>query len=113
MKVSDRLTDTAELVLELALAMARSELEGKYGKPVCGEPGALRPAGFAIVGYGKLGGLELGYGSDLDLVFLHDSSGAHQETDGDRRRRQRALLRAARATPDPLADDPDELRPSL
>ncbi|HSG66879.1 MAG TPA: bifunctional glutamine synthetase adenylyltransferase/deadenyltransferase, partial [Gammaproteobacteria bacterium] len=32
--------------------------------------------------YGKLGGLELGYGSDLDLVFLHDSSGAEQQTDG-------------------------------
>ena len=31
-------------------------------------------AGFAVIGYGKLGGLELGYGSDLDLVFLHDSA---------------------------------------
>ena len=35
-----------------------------------------------MIGYGKLAGLELGYGSDLDLVFLHDSSGAQQETDG-------------------------------
>jgi [glutamine synthetase] adenylyltransferase / [glutamine synthetase]-adenylyl-L-tyrosine phosphorylase len=35
-----------------------------------------------VIGYGKLGGLELGYGSDLDLVFLHDSAGAQQETDG-------------------------------
>ena len=84
MRVSDRLTDTAELVLELALAMARSELEAKHGRPLCGDPHELRPAGFAIVGYGKLGGLELGYGSDLDLVFLHDSSGAHQETDGEK-----------------------------
>jgi glutamate-ammonia-ligase adenylyltransferase len=82
MKVSDRLTDTAELVLELALAIAREELEAKHGKPLCGDPGKLEEAGFAIVGYGKLGGLELGYGSDLDLVFLHDSHGAHQETDG-------------------------------
>jgi glutamate-ammonia-ligase adenylyltransferase len=40
-------------------------------------------AGFAVIGYGKLGGLELGYGSDLDLVFLHDSHGAQQETDGN------------------------------
>ncbi|NJR14000.1 MAG: hypothetical protein HC779_07365, partial [Phyllobacteriaceae bacterium] len=39
-------------------------------------------AGFAVIGYGKLAGLELGYGSDLDLVFLHDSAGAEQETDG-------------------------------
>ena len=82
MKVSDRLTDTAELVLELALDIARRELEAKHGKPMCGDAGASREAGFAIVGYGKLGGLELGYGSDLDLVFLHDSRGDVQETDG-------------------------------
>jgi glutamate-ammonia-ligase adenylyltransferase len=80
MKVSDRLTDTAELVLDFALRTARSELVGKYGTPRCGPP--LREAGFAVIGYGKLAGLELGYGSDLDLVFLHDSSGAQQETDG-------------------------------
>jgi [glutamine synthetase] adenylyltransferase / [glutamine synthetase]-adenylyl-L-tyrosine phosphorylase len=80
MKVSDRLTDTAELVLDLALGTALRELVAKYGTPRCGPP--VREAGFAVIGYGKLAGLELGYGSDLDLVFLHDSSGAIQETDG-------------------------------
>jgi glutamate-ammonia-ligase adenylyltransferase len=80
MKVSDRLTDTAELVLGLALATAEAELVAKYGRPRCGPP--LRQAGFAVIGYGKLAGLELGYGSDLDLVFLHDSAGDEQATDG-------------------------------
>jgi glutamate-ammonia-ligase adenylyltransferase len=80
MKVSDRLTDTAELVLDYSLRTARRELVAKHGTPRCGPP--LREAGFAVIGYGKLAGLELGYGSDLDLVFLHDSSGAQQETDG-------------------------------
>ena len=44
--------------------------------------GAARVASMIVVAYGKLGGLELGYGSDLDLVFLHDSSGEAQRTDG-------------------------------
>jgi glutamate-ammonia-ligase adenylyltransferase len=82
MKVSDRLTDIAELVLEAALALAWAELAARHGEPACTVAGARRPARFAIVGYGKLGGLELGYGSDLDLVFLHDSTGEQQQTDG-------------------------------
>ena len=80
MKVSDRLTDTAELVLGHALGMAWRELVAKHGTPLSGPP--LREVGFAVIGYGKLGGLELGYGSDLDLVFLNDSRGAQQETNG-------------------------------
>jgi glutamate-ammonia-ligase adenylyltransferase len=80
MKVSDRLTDTAELVLDYSLRAAWRELAAKHGTPRCSPP--PREAGFAVIGYGKLAGLELGYGSDLDLVFLHDSSGAQQETDG-------------------------------
>jgi glutamate-ammonia-ligase adenylyltransferase len=82
MKVSDRLTDIAELVVGLSLETAWREMTAKYGKPLRGEPPNLAEAGFAVIGYGKLGGLELGYGSDLDLVFLHDSSGTLQETDG-------------------------------
>ena len=82
-KVSDRLTDTAEIVLQFALDIAWDELVGKHGRPMCGEPPDLAEAGFAIIGYGKLGGLELGYGSDLDIVFLHGSHGVHQQTDGE------------------------------
>ncbi|HSG64511.1 MAG TPA: bifunctional [glutamate--ammonia ligase]-adenylyl-L-tyrosine phosphorylase/[glutamate--ammonia-ligase] adenylyltransferase, partial [Gammaproteobacteria bacterium] len=58
MKVSDRLTDTAELVLDFSLAMAHAELREKYGRPMCGPPQARREAEFIIVAYGKLGGLE-------------------------------------------------------
>ncbi|MFG6665900.1 bifunctional [glutamate--ammonia ligase]-adenylyl-L-tyrosine phosphorylase/[glutamate--ammonia-ligase] adenylyltransferase [Halomonas sp. HNIBRBA4712] len=72
MKVSDYLTYIAEVILEAVLAMAWKHVARKHGVP----PGAseFEPA-FLIVGYGKLGGIELGYGSDLDLVFLHDSDG--------------------------------------
>ena len=52
-----------------------------HGVPRCGErDGAARAVKVAVAGYGKLGGLELGYGSDLDLVFLHDSAGEFQQT---------------------------------
>jgi glutamate-ammonia-ligase adenylyltransferase len=85
MKVSDRLTDIAELALELALNMAWEELVPRYGEPCCrGADGQRRGTGFAIIGYGKLGGLELGYGSDLDIVFVHDDSGEESHTHGER-----------------------------
>jgi glutamate-ammonia-ligase adenylyltransferase len=56
-----------------------------YGVPYCGDQEAtLREVRVAVAAYGKLGGLELGYVSDLDLVFLHDSSGEIQQTQAAR-----------------------------
>ncbi|MCB1568883.1 MAG: bifunctional [glutamate--ammonia ligase]-adenylyl-L-tyrosine phosphorylase/[glutamate--ammonia-ligase] adenylyltransferase [Xanthomonadales bacterium] len=46
--------------------------------------GVLRDGGMAVVAYGSFGGRELGFGSDLDLVFLHDADQNTQESDGDR-----------------------------
>jgi len=82
MKVSDRLTDIAELVLESALELAWHEQRAQNGLPGCVVEGEWREARLAIIAYGKLGGLELGYGSDLDIVFLHDSAGEKQVSDG-------------------------------
>ncbi len=73
MQVSDRLTDVAELILERALALAWSHTAARYGEPRCEDPGGPRAVRAGIAGYGKLGGMELGYASDLDLVFLHDA----------------------------------------
>ena len=84
MKVSDRLTDLAEIVLERALALAWNDLVERHGKPVYELGDSIRDAGFGVIAYGKLGGIELSYGSDLDLVFLHDSQGSQQETNGER-----------------------------
>jgi glutamate-ammonia-ligase adenylyltransferase len=83
MKVSDRLTDIAELLVQEALVLARSQIEAKHGVPrYIDASGAQRVANMIVIAYGKLGGLELGYASDLDLVFLHDSTGEAQRTDG-------------------------------
>jgi len=83
MKVSDRLTELAEVVLNRALEIAWGDLVEKHGMPAFSTADGDRTAGFAVIAYGKLGGMELSYRSDLDLVFLHDSAGATQETNGE------------------------------
>ncbi|MDO8712744.1 bifunctional [glutamate--ammonia ligase]-adenylyl-L-tyrosine phosphorylase/[glutamate--ammonia-ligase] adenylyltransferase [Pseudomonas sp.] len=80
MKVSDYLTWLAEAILAQVLALAWRQTVAKYGTPLRTD-GTLCDPGFIIVGYGKVGGLELGHGSDLDLVFIHDGD-PQAETDG-------------------------------
>ena len=82
MKVSDRLSDLAETVLEKVLDLCWRQLTERHGRPKASLAGTECGRGFAVVAYGKLGGLELGYGSDLDLVFLHSAIGG--TTDGPR-----------------------------
>ncbi|MEH6366837.1 MAG: bifunctional [glutamate--ammonia ligase]-adenylyl-L-tyrosine phosphorylase/[glutamate--ammonia-ligase] adenylyltransferase [Pseudomonas marincola] len=80
MKVSDYLTWLAEAILEEVLALAWRHTQQKYGTPKRID-GTYCDPGFIIVGYGKVGGIELGHGSDLDLVFIHDGD-PQAETDG-------------------------------
>jgi glutamate-ammonia-ligase adenylyltransferase len=82
MRVSDRLTEIAELIVEHAIELGWRQITAQFGAPMCGEGADRRPVSICAVGYGKLGGMELGYSSDLDLVFLHDSRGEQQETAG-------------------------------
>ena len=81
-QVSHYLCDLAEVVLEAVYQLSTQALQQQYGKPECGAAGERRAAELAIIGYGKLGGYEMHYQSDLDLIFLHDSSGEQQHTDG-------------------------------
>jgi glutamate-ammonia-ligase adenylyltransferase len=80
MKVSDYLTWLAEAILQQVLELAWRHMVGKYGTPRRLDGGLCEPD-FIIVGYGKVGGIELGPGSDLDLVFIHDGD-PQAETDG-------------------------------
>ncbi|HWW78179.1 MAG TPA: bifunctional [glutamate--ammonia ligase]-adenylyl-L-tyrosine phosphorylase/[glutamate--ammonia-ligase] adenylyltransferase [Steroidobacteraceae bacterium] len=84
MRVSDRLTEIAEIIIEHAIELGWRQIAAQFGVPMCGEGASRRPVSICVVGYGKLGGMELGYSSDLDLVFLHDSHGERQETQGAR-----------------------------
>ncbi len=82
-KISDYLTHLAEVILQAVLELAWAAIVDKYGVPVRsnGEPCGTRfgSKDFIVLGYGKLGGIELGPTSDLDLVFIHDA-GAQKET---------------------------------
>lgn len=71
MKVSDYLTELAEVILDYVMHLTWRQMVARHGYPD-GEVHALPH--FLIVGYGKLGGIELAHGSDLDLVFIHDAS---------------------------------------
>jgi len=73
MKVSDNLSFLAEVIVERAVAIAYGQLVERHGEP-------SGDAGFCVMAYGKLGGLELSYESDLDLVFV--SAGDNGTTAG-------------------------------
>ena len=83
MKESDYLTWIAEVVLDQVINIAWRNLVERHGRPV-NESGDVCEPGFIIIGYGKLGGIELGPGSDLDLVFVHNGA-ANRETEGPRK----------------------------
>ena len=61
-KLSDHLTELADTIVQETLPLVWSKLRNRH----CETPR------FAVIGYGKLGGKELGYASDLDLVYLYD-----------------------------------------
>jgi glutamate-ammonia-ligase adenylyltransferase len=119
MVVSDYLTEIAEVTLQRVQHSAWRDMTAKYGRP-----GRLSDmdTGFAVIGYGKLGGIELGYASDLDLVFLHGSSDFNAETDGRRalandvfyaRLGQRMIHMLTTATPSGVLYEADmRLRPN-
>ncbi len=71
MKISDALTWLAEAIVKELFILAWNHTTQKYGVPPnC----SVQKPGMAIIAYGKLGGIELGYKSDLDMVFIRENS---------------------------------------
>lgn len=83
-QVSDRLTVLAEVLLEEVIAYAWQQVSELYGAP---QGNLENEKSIAVIAYGKFGGLELSYGSDLDLVFLHNAD-LKQNTDESGTRKQ-------------------------
>ncbi len=81
MKVSDHLTALAEAIVDEVISIAWQQMIQRYGAPVSTLNN--NDKGFAVIGYGKLGGIELSYSSDLDLVFVHNSP-PNDVTNGDK-----------------------------
>ncbi|SON48183.1 bifunctional [glutamate--ammonia ligase]-adenylyl-L-tyrosine phosphorylase/[glutamate--ammonia-ligase] adenylyltransferase [Vibrio tapetis] len=81
MKVSDHLTYLAEAIVDAVISQAWLQVTEKFGEPTHLKDRGSK--GFAVIGYGKVGGWELGYNSDLDIVFMHDCP-ASVNTDGNK-----------------------------
>ena len=80
-EVALQLTNLAEVCLEAALLLATGEL-ARFGRPMVAEAGGCgHEASFAIVAMGKLGGFELNYHSDLDIIYIYEGQGM---TDGEK-----------------------------
>ncbi len=89
MRVSDYLTLLAEVILEHVVDVAWHYMINRHGRPQnllsdeASEPFTDEHKSFVVAGYGKMGGIELGHGSDLDLVFIYDAD-PNGMTDGER-----------------------------
>lgn len=92
MKVSDHLSYLAEAIIAAVVHLAWQQLTARHGCP----PGcSAEKMGFAVIAYGKLGGLELSYSSDLDLVFVTDSDYQGETNGGKPLEVQQFYLRLA------------------
>ncbi|MEK7406787.1 MAG: glutamine-synthetase adenylyltransferase, partial [Acidobacteriota bacterium] len=82
-EVTLELSNLADAILEVACRRVREELTARYGTPRPEDPAAgPGPCTFAVISLGKLGGRELNYSSDIDLMFLYSANG---QTDGPQR----------------------------
>jgi glutamate-ammonia-ligase adenylyltransferase len=79
-EITSQLSLLGEACLEAAFRLAVQELT-RFGKPVYRSGGGEKPAGMAVIGMGKLGGGDLNYHSDLDIIFVYDHQGT---TDGEK-----------------------------
>ncbi len=77
--VTRDLSHLADACVEAAYRLARGNADERHGQPSGAGDG--RPARFVVLALGKLGGEELNYSSDIDLIFLYDVEG---ETNGPR-----------------------------
>jgi glutamate-ammonia-ligase adenylyltransferase len=81
-EITEELSNLADAMLEVTYACIRADMVRRYGRPIEASNGGTRQAGFAVIALGKLGGGELNYSSDIDLMFVYSGNG---QTEGPQR----------------------------
>ena len=78
---TEELSNLADAILHISYKRIRADLVARHGTPrYVDENGEVRECGMSVIALGKLGGRELNYSSDIDLMFLYAANG---ETDGE------------------------------
>ncbi len=75
-EITHELSDVADVCLEAVFQIVRLQITGRFGRPFHQDAaGRWQPTAFCVLGLGKLGGQELNYSSDVDLMFVYDDEG--------------------------------------
>src|SRR2546426_936766 len=75
-QITREISNVADVCLTALLQLCQQQLTARFGQPYYQDPaGQLHPTGFAVIGLGKLGGQELNYSSDVDVVFVYAEEG--------------------------------------
>lgn len=72
--VTEELSDLADVIVQYVFDLCWNQLERQYGTPASSD--ARSEANLAVIGLGKLGGRELNFSSDIDLMFVYDFDGS-------------------------------------
>jgi glutamate-ammonia-ligase adenylyltransferase len=91
-EITCELSDVADVCLEAVFWIVWSQFTARFGQPFHQDPdGRWQPTAFCVLGLGKLGGQELNYSSDVDLMFVYDDEGeVFKEAPNNRERRHPA-----------------------
>lgn len=74
--ITAEISSLAIAIIKLALQFCIREAEDEFGKPVfINDNGNINPSRFAVIGMGKLGGMELNFSSDIDVIFVYEEEG--------------------------------------
>ena len=79
-QVAEQISFVADAICSASVFWARKKLESKWGVPLKGES----PADYVILAMGKLGGIELNYSSDIDLIMVYENDGRTANGRGNR-----------------------------